>query len=118
MAVNFLTKTGYSILERNWRCREGELDIVCFRPGCLVFVEVKTRKWNSKAYPLNETITDEKEKRLTLLAAKYRRTNREKLSQYRYRSCRFDLFAIAALEKPTPYIRHYEDFIGKLTSAD
>lgn len=45
LAVRHLATLGWHILDRNWRCRDGELDIVAFDPeaDALVFVEVKTR---------------------------------------------------------------------------
>lgn len=47
LAANYLIARGYQILERNFRCKGGEVDIVVRAPGsekCLVFVEVKTRR--------------------------------------------------------------------------
>ena len=44
LAVAHLEASGYEVLARNWRCREGELDLVAREPdGTIVFVEVKTR---------------------------------------------------------------------------
>ncbi|ULO09638.1 YraN family protein [Paenibacillus sp. 19GGS1-52] len=42
-AVQYLVSRGYSILERNWRCRSGELDIIAENKGILFFVEVRSR---------------------------------------------------------------------------
>ena len=44
MAVAYLEKQGYRILQRNYRCRYGEIDIIARNTGYLVFVEVKYRK--------------------------------------------------------------------------
>ena len=44
IACNFLCINGYKIVERNYRCRDGEVDIVARQRDTLVFVEVKTRK--------------------------------------------------------------------------
>lgn len=42
-AVQYLTSQGYSIVERNWRCRSGELDIIAESEGDLIFIEVRSR---------------------------------------------------------------------------
>jgi putative endonuclease len=42
-AVQFLAQQGYHILQQNWRCRSGEIDIVAEQEGILVFIEVRTR---------------------------------------------------------------------------
>jgi putative endonuclease len=43
LAVSRYLAEGYEILDRNWRCRQGELDLVAVRDRVLVFCEVKTR---------------------------------------------------------------------------
>ncbi|RLD40472.1 MAG: endonuclease [Bacteroidetes bacterium] len=43
LAVDYLSKNGYHILERNWRFSHLEIDIIALKDNCLVFVEVKTR---------------------------------------------------------------------------
>lgn len=43
-ACAYLLRHGYSIVERNYRCRRGEIDIIAARDGGAVFVEVKTRR--------------------------------------------------------------------------
>ena len=43
MAVNYLSKKGYKIIERNFECKQGEIDIIALDSKELVFVEVKTR---------------------------------------------------------------------------
>ena len=43
-AAEFLKGKGYNVLQRNFRCKTGEIDIICIKDGCTVFVEVKTRK--------------------------------------------------------------------------
>lgn len=58
-AVKLLTREGYKILTRNFRSRQGEIDIVAQDQDVLVFVEVKTR-WNKKfGYP-EEAVTPQK----------------------------------------------------------
>jgi putative endonuclease len=67
IAAAYLVKGGYRILERNWRCARGEIDIVATLGGDLVFVEVKTRSSTAYGHPL-ESITLVKLARLRALA--------------------------------------------------
>ena len=43
-ACRYLEEQGYRIVQTNFRCKTGEIDIICQREGCTVFIEVKTRK--------------------------------------------------------------------------
>ena len=43
-ACKYLLANGYSIIQTNFLCKTGEIDIICLKDGCTVFVEVKTRK--------------------------------------------------------------------------
>ncbi len=78
-AVRFLESLGWEVLERNWRCREGEVDIVAHDPesDALVVVEVKTRSGTDYGSPL-EAITFAKVMRLRQLAAIYAREHRSR----------------------------------------
>ncbi|AMB58191.1 YraN family protein [Microterricola viridarii] len=66
-AVRYLESTGYRVLERNWRCKHGEIDIVAAQDGRLVFVEVKTRTSDAFGHPF-EAITAAKLRRMHVLA--------------------------------------------------
>lgn len=44
VAARYLTEQGMQVLDRNWRCEVGEIDIVALDRGCLVVCEVKTRR--------------------------------------------------------------------------
>jgi len=66
--ADFLTGRGFLIVERNWRIKEGEVDIIATSPDkTFVFVEVKTRTSQAYGHPL-EAITREKAHRLQRLA--------------------------------------------------
>ena len=68
LAAAYLTEHGLVVLDRNWRCRLGELDIVCTDSTRLVVCEVKTRSSTALGHPL-EAVTARKAARLRRLAA-------------------------------------------------
>ena len=59
MAAQFLKENGYEIIDKNFYCRSGEIDIIAKENGYLVFVEVKFRKDISCGYP-QEAVTKHK----------------------------------------------------------
>jgi putative endonuclease len=61
---------GYEVLDRNWRCREGELDLVVTRGRLIVFCEVKTRRSVAFGAPV-EAVTASKQRRLRALAVQW-----------------------------------------------
>lgn len=63
LAADFLQQQGYEIVERNWRCRDGELDLVARDKDAWVFVEVKTRR-SSTADSGFEAIDELKQQRI------------------------------------------------------
>ncbi len=67
VAVRLLTEHGLQVLDRNWRCRAGELDLVARDGAALVFCEVKTRTAAGFGHPV-EAVTAAKRRRLRLLA--------------------------------------------------
>ncbi len=70
LAADFLKKRGYKILQRNYRCREGEIDIIVQKDECLVFVEVRTKKNTAFGTP-EESVTLSKREKLISLANAY-----------------------------------------------
>ena len=70
LAVKYLKKKGYKILEQNWRFHKSEIDIIAFKKKTVVFVEVKTRRGRQLGSP-EEGLTVEKAKRLLQLAQIY-----------------------------------------------
>jgi putative endonuclease len=69
-AADWYARHGYQIVERNWRSRRGEIDLVCARDEVLVFCEVKTRLSDRLGAPV-EAVTRVKQLRLRRLAAEY-----------------------------------------------
>jgi putative endonuclease len=70
LASEALMRRGYEIIERGWRCPNGEVDIVARDGECWVFVEVKTRHGRAAGLP-DEAFTRRKAERLTQLAQTY-----------------------------------------------
>lgn len=83
-----LQKLGYRILERNFRCKIGEIDIIALHKGYLVFVEVKYRK-NARTGYAAEAVTWKKQQNISRVADYYIRMHCRKIP-----SCRFDVAAI------------------------
>lgn len=74
LARDFLKKRGYRILESNYRCPEGEIDIVTRHKDSLVFVEVRTKRSLEFGSP-EESITPMKMEKLRAVAARYQQTH-------------------------------------------
>ncbi len=70
LAAAYLVRNGYCILERQWRCSAGELDLVARLGDQVVFVEVRTRRAATDGVA-EESITPAKQKRLIALAYTY-----------------------------------------------
>jgi len=89
---------GYTVLDRNWRVRGGELDLVLGRGRTVVFCEVKTRRGDAFGTPF-EAITPAKQQRLRTLALQW-------LSEHRRaaREVRFDVAAVRIAGADPPLI--------------
>ncbi len=70
VAAEYLERAGLRVLDRNWRCAEGEIDIVAAERQGMVVCEVKTRSSTRYGTPLQE-ITRSKQARLRRLAARW-----------------------------------------------
>ena len=101
-AADFLTATGYRVLERNWRCAQGEIDLVAERGGEVVFVEVKTRSGLGFGHPF-EAVTAQKLARLRRLAAAWCRE-----APVRPARIRIDVIAVIASNGCPPVVEHLE----------
>ena len=69
-ASDYLTKKGYQIIERNYRCRIGEIDIIAIERDCLCFIEVKYRKNEKTGDPL-EAVDKRKQQKIIRTAQYY-----------------------------------------------
>ncbi len=101
LAVQHLQEAGLQVLARNWRCREGELDVVARSGRTVVFVEVKTRSGSGYGEPA-EAVTARKARRLRLLACRW-------LEQHRPADTgdlRFDVVSVVRRRGYAPVVVH------------
>ena len=70
MALRYLLERGYELVERNYRTRYGELDLILRKDNTLVFVEVKLRRGSGFGGPL-EAVTPRKQTTIRALADQY-----------------------------------------------
>jgi putative endonuclease len=83
LAAEFLERLGMRVLARNWRRREGELDIVAQDWGTLVFVEVRSRTGEALGHPL-EAVTLRKQAQVVRSARIYLNEERWQASGFRF----------------------------------
>ena len=100
VAVRALTEAGLQVLDRNWRCREGELDVVALEGAALVFCEVKTRTGTGFGHPA-EAVTPAKQRRLRLLARSWLATHDEHAPDLR-----FDVVGVHVPPSGPPRVTH------------
>lgn len=108
LAADFLRKHGYRIEESNYRCPEGEIDIVARWKDCLIFVEVRTKKSQEFGRP-EESITPGKMDKLRRVAAHYRQTHEDIPASWR-----IDVVAVE-MDRQNRLLRieHIENAVGE-----
>jgi putative endonuclease len=102
LAATLLEAAGLRVVARNWRCREGEIDLVAAGPGLLVFCEVKTRRGHGYGSPA-AAVTPAKQARLRRLAAAYLAA-----VPTAPRSVRFDVVAVTWPRGGPPAVDHLQ----------
>ncbi len=108
LAKDFLKKRGYRIYETNYRCPEGEVDIVARHKDSLVFIEVRSKRSLEFGSP-EESITPTKMERLRAVAAHYRQTHNNLPSLWR-----IDVVAVEIDQKGKPLrIEIIENAVGE-----
>lgn len=103
IAGKYLEEHGYEILEYNFRCRTGEIDIIAKEKEYLVFCEVKYRNTKDKGHPF-EAVSFLKQKKISKCAMYY--INQKKLYDV---PCRFDVIGI--LGEEITLLKNAFDFI-------
>ena len=89
VARNYLQQHGIKILESNFRCKAGEIDIIAVEAETLLFIEVKYRKNNTFGTP-QEMVTTAKQRKIVTTAALYL----QKHAKLANKACRFDVISI------------------------
>ena len=88
VAARRYQRDGYRVLDRNWRCPFGELDLVVSRDGVVAFCEVKTRRSSAYGLPA-EAVDGRRQRRLRAAAAQWLRKHGT-----RFREVRFDVVSV------------------------
>jgi putative endonuclease len=104
-AARYFEDSGYRILARNWRCREGELDLVAVRDRDIVVVEVKTRRGEAFGHPF-EAIDSRKRQRLWRLAAAWTAAHP---AEVQGRRLRIDAVGLTGPDPATATLEHLVD---------
>jgi putative endonuclease len=102
LAVDHLTGLGLKILNRNWRCRYGELDVIACDPATrtVVFIEVKTRTGDGYG-GVAQAVTEWKVRRLRRLAGLWLAGQDE-----RWAAVRIDVIGVRIGRRRTPELTH------------
>ena len=104
LAAHYLERAGYHVLETNWRCAEGEADIIAVdrEAGDLVIVEVKTRRGHAAGHPF-AAVTPDKLRRLRRLAVAWKSTH-----AVVQRGLRVDVVGVTVWPDGSEIIEHLE----------
>jgi len=100
LAAEYLASTGVVVLSRNWRCREGELDLVGTDRERLIVCEVKTRSSTGYGEPV-EGVTAAKANRIRRITAEWLRVHRVGWCEIR-----FDVLAVLCPEQGQATVEH------------
>lgn len=103
LACGYLSECGYRVVERNFSCKAGEVDIIAIQGDNVVFVEVKTRSSEEYGLP-SEAVSISKQRKIVKTALYYLQSNR--LLDY---MCRFDVIEIIIDEENNHRINLIKD---------
>ncbi len=106
LATEFLIQAGWVIVERNWRCASGEIDIIAKDGETLIFVEVRTRH-SANTEPNFESFTPRKRAKMIATSDEYLSTHQLEDSPYR-----IDAIAISFAPHSAPIIEHIPDVLN------
>lgn len=104
LAGAYLEKNGYEIIEYNFRCRQGEIDIIAKDGDYLVFCEVKYRSGTKNGTPF-DAVDYKKQRSISRCALFY--ITKQKLSEM---PCRFDV--VSVIDKEIQLLKNAFDYVG------
>ena len=103
MAQNYLEQRGYRLVQKNFRCKTGEIDLIMQKGEMLIFAEVRSKTSSRYGEPL-ETVNKAKQDKIKKAAAYYLYTHPKQADCY----CRFDVLSVLWINS-TPQITWIED---------
>lgn len=109
-AAMYLERVGFEVIERNWKCRYGEADIIAWDEDTLVFVEVKTRTGTEQGLP-EDAVTPAKRRKYEMIAYAY-------LRDHDVSDCpvRFDVVGLLVIDSDPFFgkalLRHHRNVSG------
>lgn len=106
-AAAHLRSRGYAILDRNWRCQQGEIDIVALSDDMLCIVEVKARRTEAFGHPF-EAVDERKRQRLWRLAFAWAAAHPDVA---RRRTIRLEVVGLVGPEAGTARLEHLVDLL-------
>jgi len=106
-ACGFLKEHGYEILEKNYTCKLGEIDVIARRKGRLAFIEIKTRTSAQYGMP-QEAVDRKKQEKIFKVAQWYLKEKKQETTPVA-----FDVVAILWKEREAPEIRLIADAFEK-----
>lgn len=106
LAWGYLKKQGYEILEKNFRTKLGEIDVIASKRRTLVFIEVKTRRNHNFGLP-EEAIDWKKRRKMVRIAELYLQSKR-----WENKEARFDILSITWNGKEEPAFNLLENAFG------
>lgn len=112
IAVEFMLEKGYVILDRNWRCRTGELDIVARMGNTIIIIEVRTRRAGGRFGTAVESVDFRKQLQVRSTAEVYLSMNKLHGSQIR-----FDVIAITLTQIESEPVKYEVMELKHLESA-
>jgi putative endonuclease len=100
LAADYLVQAGMTVLQRNWRCSDGEIDLIATDGDVLVFCEVKTRSGLGFGHPA-EAVVGVKAARLRRLAARWLAGQ-----ESHWPEVRFDVIGVLRQPRGAPSVTH------------